>query len=92
MAYDPRRRKRITVYRAQVPHSAELWEVEYEAVADALHFACRDLREGRRRPIEIVEDGVVIHDADGIARLCAEQQSGLGSPTPKAQPDSSEGG
>jgi hypothetical protein len=70
MAHDQRSRKRVTVYRAEVPNSDELWEVEYDAVADALHFACRDLRSGRRRPIEIIEDGVTIYDAEGIARVC----------------------
>ena len=70
MPRDPRRKKRVTVYRAEVPHADELWEVSYEAVADALHFACRDLREGRRRPLEIVEDGVVVYDAASIVRAC----------------------
>ncbi|MEX2583059.1 MAG: hypothetical protein WD766_07285 [Gemmatimonadota bacterium] len=70
MAYDQRSHKRVTVYRAVIPDSDELWEVEYEAVADALHFACRDLRNGRRRPLEILEDGVLIHDAASIARAC----------------------
>ena len=73
MAHDPRRRKRVTLYRAEIPHSADLWEVEYDSVADALHFACRDLREGRRRPIEILEDGVRMHDAESIASACAAQ-------------------
>lgn len=62
----------MIVYRAEVAQSDELWEVEYEAVADALHFACRDLREGRRRPIEIVEDGVVVYDAESLATACRE--------------------
>lgn len=81
MALDPRSRKRIIIYRAEVPHSDELWEVQYDAVADALHFACRDLREGRRRPIEIVEDGVVVHDAAAISRACGEQKP-VGSTDP----------
>jgi hypothetical protein len=74
MVYDPRSSKRVTVYRATVPHSDQLWEVEYDAIADALHFACRDLREGRRQPIEILEDGVQVYDAEGIARACGQQQ------------------
>ena len=73
MAYDRRRQKRVTVYRAELPEGG-IWEVEYEAIADALHFACRDLREERRNPIEIVEDGVVIYDAEGIAQACRERQ------------------
>jgi hypothetical protein len=74
MPMDRRKHSRVTVYRAEVPGSAEVWEVEYEAVADALHFACRDLREGRRRPLEIVEDGVRVHDGDSIARACQEEE------------------
>lgn len=72
MASDRRSRKRVIIYRAEIPHSNEEWKVEYTAVADALHFACRDLREGRRIPIEITEDGVCVHDADSIARACEE--------------------
>lgn len=75
MPADRRSQKRVITYRATVAGSDELWEVEYEAVADALHFACRDLREGRRAPIEILEDGVQVHDADSIATTCEEQQS-----------------
>lgn len=70
MPRDRRTEKRVIVYRAEIPQSDELWEVEYEAVADALHFACRDLREGRRRPIEIVEDGLVVYDAERLAAAC----------------------
>jgi hypothetical protein len=73
MVHDQRSRKRITVYRAEIPDSAEIWEVRYDAIADALHFACRDLRSGRRRPIEILEDGVRIYDADAIASACSQQ-------------------
>jgi hypothetical protein len=62
----------VIVYRAEIPETGETWEVEYQAISDALHFACRDLREGRRRPIEILEDGVRVHDADSIARECRE--------------------
>lgn len=72
MSRDRRSEKRVIVYRAEIAQSDELWEVEYEAVADALHFACRDLREGRRRPIEIVEDGVVVYDAESLAAACRE--------------------
>jgi hypothetical protein len=72
MPRERRQEKRITVYRAEVPGSAELWEVEYEAVADALHFACRDLREGRRRPLEIVEGGEVVYDAESLPGACRE--------------------
>ena len=70
MNRDRRSQRRVTVYRARVPGESELWEVEYEAVADAVHFACRDLKEGRRDPVEIVEDGVVVYDAEGIAEAC----------------------
>jgi hypothetical protein len=73
MPGDRRSEKRITVYRADVPDSDELWEVEYEAVAEAIHFACRDLREGRRIPREIIDDGVLLYDADAIAELCRER-------------------
>lgn len=71
----------MIVYRAEVAQSDELWEVEYEAVADALHFACRDLREGRRRPIEISEDGVVVYDADALAAACRdlEEERAIGA-------------
>jgi hypothetical protein len=83
MARDRRTQKRVILYRATIPGSTEIWEVEYTAVADALHFACRDLREGRRQPIEILEDGAVVHDAAAIARECHEmtrelaEESGL---------------
>jgi hypothetical protein len=80
MATDRRSRKRVIVYRAEVPYSSEEWRVEYEAVADALHFACRDLREGRRRPIEITEDGVCVLDADSIARACEEMDAEMELP------------
>jgi hypothetical protein len=73
MSTDRRNRKRVIVYRAELPDSNELWEVEYDAVADALHFACRDFRERRRKPIEILEDGVQVHDADSIAAACEER-------------------
>jgi hypothetical protein len=73
MSNERRSRRRVIVYRAEVPYSDEVWEVEYDAVAEALHFACRDLREGRRRPIEILEDDVVVYDAAAIARAAAER-------------------
>jgi hypothetical protein len=73
MSTDRRSTKRVIVYRAELPDSSELWEVEYDGVSDALHFACRDLREQRRRPIEILEDGVQVYDADAIAAACEEQ-------------------
>ena len=73
MPADRRSHDRVTVYRAEVVGSEELWEVEYQAVSEALHFACRDLHEGRRRPIEIVEDGVLVHDAAGIAQICRQR-------------------
>ena len=69
---DRRSDKRVTTYRARISDSDEIWEVEYESVADALHFACRDLREGRRTPLSIAEDGVLIYDADAIARMCED--------------------
>ena len=69
---DRRSDKRVTTYRARISDSDEIWEVEYESIADALHFACRDLREGRRTPLSIAEDGVLIYDADAIARMCED--------------------
>ena len=79
MAGERRAQPRVTVYRAVVPdREGEVREVEYEAVADALHFACRDLREGRRRPLAIIEDGVVVYDAAEIARRCAEEEETAG--------------
>lgn len=77
MASDRRSKKRVIVYRARIAEGGGLWEVEYAAVADALHFACRDLREGRRDPIEILEDGVRVYDRDAMARECAEQAKEL---------------
>lgn len=75
MDQDRRSQKRVTVYRSQLPDSSEIRTVEYESIADALHFACRDLREGRRRPLEIVEDGVVIYDAARLAHACNELET-----------------
>jgi hypothetical protein len=74
MPMDRRSEKRSTVYRAEIPATGQLREVIYESLADALHFACRDLRAGRRRPLAIVEDGVVIYDAETIALACEEQR------------------
>ena len=76
MTPDRRTRRRVTVYRAEIPHTSppEIWEVEYESLADAMHFACRDLREGRRRPVEILEDGVRIHDAESLEAACRERE------------------
>lgn len=71
MNTDRRAQRRIVLYRAEVPEEAEPHEVAYESVADALHFACRDLRTGRRRPLAIVEDGIVVLDAEGIVAECA---------------------
>lgn len=73
MAYERRGSKRVTLYQAEETDPKKLRMVEYDSVADALHFACRDLREGRRRPIEIAEDGVVIHDEAAIADWCRER-------------------
>ena len=70
---DRRSKQRVVVYRARTPDGA-LHEVEYESLADAFHFACRDLRAGRREPIEILEDGVLSMDAAGIARRCEEER------------------
>lgn len=78
MPTDRRSQKRVIVYRAATPGSDELWEVEYEAVAEALHFACRDLRDGRRNPLEILEDGVQVHDPESIASACREEHSRIG--------------
>ncbi len=67
---DRRAQRRIVLYRAAVRDDPEPYEVAYESVADALHFACRDLRTDRRRPLAIVEDGIVVLDAEGIAAEC----------------------
>jgi hypothetical protein len=72
---DRRSHKRVTIYRSELPDTGELREVEYAAVSEALHFACRDLREGRRRPLQIIEDDVVVFDAEAIARQCEERQA-----------------
>lgn len=76
---DRRVTPRVTVYRAQESRSDEIWEAEYDSVADALHFACRDLQEGRRTPLSITEDGALIYDAETIKRVCAEEDPGLGT-------------
>lgn len=77
MPSDRRSSRRVIVYRAALPHTSpvEYWQVEYEAIADALHFACRDLREGRRKPVEILEDGVVVYDAEGLVAACREREA-----------------
>jgi hypothetical protein len=77
MSPDRRSSRRVVVYRAEIPHTSptEYWQVEYEAMADALHFACRDLREGRRKPVEIIENGVVIYDAEGLVNACREREA-----------------
>lgn len=72
MNRDRRGQKRVVLYRAEVPDDPEPYEVAYESVADALHFACRDLRTGRRRPVALVEDGIVVLDAEGIRAACDE--------------------
>ncbi|HUE96356.1 MAG TPA: hypothetical protein VMN39_06830 [Longimicrobiaceae bacterium] len=77
MNRDRRHQTRVIVYRAKVDDAEEPYEAEYSAIADALHFACRDLRESRRVPIEILEDGVTIYDAAGIAAACAERMAEL---------------
>lgn len=74
MTRDRRARKRVVLYRAEVPDEPEPHEVAYESVADALHFACRDLRTGRRRPLAIVEDGIVVLDAQAISGQCASRE------------------
>ena len=77
MQSDRRSAKRVVVYRAELPHTSpvEYWQVEYDAISDALHFACRDLREGRRRPVEIREDGKLVYDADGLAAACRQRDA-----------------
>ena len=75
MSSDRRQNPRVTVYRAKDLESGEPWEVEYHSIAEALHFACRDLREGRRSPIEIAEDGAVVYDAEGLVDACAEHDA-----------------
>lgn len=76
MASDRRMRRRMIVYRAELPHTSpvEYWQVEYESLAEALHFACRDLREGRRKPVEILEDGVVVYDARSLPEACRKRE------------------
>lgn len=73
MQRDRRHEKRTVLYRARVPGSEETHEVEYDSVADALHFACRDLRAERRRPLQILEDGEEVLGAEQIERYCAEE-------------------
>lgn len=77
MQSDRRSARRVVVYRAELPHTSpvEYWQVEYDAVGDALHFACRDLREGRRKPVEIRENGVVLYDAEGLVEACREREA-----------------
>lgn len=76
MPHDRRQHHRIVTYRAATPGPhGELYEVEYDAEADALHFACRDLREGRREPLQILEDGVLVYDADGIRAECERRDA-----------------
>ena len=79
MPHDRRSQPRVTVYRAEL-RDGSIWEVEYTAVADALHFACRDLREGRRSPLEILEDGVVVLDGAAIARECGDREQARDDP------------
>jgi hypothetical protein len=69
----------VTVYRVRTRRSEAVSEVEYDSVADALHFACRDLQEGRRIPLSITEDGALVYDAETIKRVCAEKARGLGT-------------
>lgn len=82
MPSERRSSKRVTVYRAEdagVPGGVH--EVEYESVADALHFALRDLREGRRTPLEIREDGRLVLDREAIAaELRARDAEGRDAP------------
>lgn len=77
MPTERRRTRRVVVYLAELPYTdpVEYYRVEYEAVSDALHFACRDLREGRRRPVEIREDGRLIYDAEGLAAACRDREA-----------------
>jgi hypothetical protein len=77
MTRDRRAQKRVVLYRARVPDEEELYEVAYESVADALHFACRDLRTERRKPLAIVEDGIVVMDAARIEAECRDLPEGL---------------
>jgi hypothetical protein len=75
MPRDRRNAERVTVYRAEIPGPPpEEWNREYESVSDALHFACLDLRSGRRTPLEITEDGMVVYDAAAIAAACEERE------------------
>lgn len=74
MPTERRSRPRTIVYRAEVPGESGLHEAEYPSLADALHFACRDLRSGRRHPVEIVEDGVVVYDGESIREACEEER------------------
>ena len=72
---DRRAQRRVTIYRARDNRSDEIWQVEYDNVAYALYFACRDLREGRRTPLFILQEGALIYDAEAIAQACAEDQA-----------------
>ena len=71
---DRRIAARMTVYCAHVSGTQEIWQAEYEAVADALHLECRDLREGRRTPLSIMENGVCIRQRrfSGLSSGCLQ--------------------
>ena len=89
MPQDRRSEERIVLYRAEVPGEAAPHEVQYESVADALHFACRDLHSGRRIPIEITESGIVVQNADGIRAECEQKQAEIEArlEIPEADPE-----
>ena len=74
MLRDRRSEERIVLYRAEIPGEAAPHEVQYESVADAFHFACRDLHSGRRTPVEITESGIVVYDAERIRVECEQKQ------------------
>ena len=73
-AQDRRIAERVTVYRAHVSGTQKIWQAEYEGIADALHSACRDLREGRRTPLSMLESGVCIRQRpfSGLSSGCLQ--------------------
>ena len=52
-ARDRRIAERVTVCRAHLSGTQATGQAEYEDIADAIHFACRDLRKGRRTSLSL---------------------------------------
>lgn len=89
MTRDRRHHKRIITYRSRVGDGDEVREVDYGSAAEAIHFACRDLQQERREPIEILEDGVQIYDRAAIEKECEKHEIVLPQPGDELEgPDS----